>query len=179
VSAQVVVLADYQGQSVSFTADGWFNATEAAKRFGKKPAEWIRSPETKRYLRALARKNEVEKSHFIRTERGRAGNRGGGATWLHPKLAVRFAQWLDVDFAVWCDEQIDALLHGRQTVNIGLYAQRIAFEGRKAGSEQKGRIGSRLMNERRREKPALVREDQGWKLTMEPGLFPALERQAA
>ncbi len=25
---------------------------------------------------------------------------------MHPKLAIRFAQWLDVDFAVWCDEQI-------------------------------------------------------------------------
>jgi hypothetical protein len=25
---------------------------------------------------------------------------------------VRFAQWLNVDFAVWCDEQIDALLRG-------------------------------------------------------------------
>jgi hypothetical protein len=29
---------------------------------------------------------------------------------MHPKLAVRFAQWLNVDFAVWCDEQIDAII---------------------------------------------------------------------
>lgn len=34
----------------------------------------------------------------------------GQGTWLHPKLAVSFSQWLDTDFAVWCDEQIDAIL---------------------------------------------------------------------
>lgn len=174
MTAQVLVFADYQGLEVSFTPDGWFNATAAASKFGKKPNEWLRLPETKRYMRALARKAEAGKSHFgYRTERG--GRMGGGVTWLHPKLAVRFAQWLDVDFAVWCDEQIDALLHGRPVVGAGLYAQRLAFEGRKAGSEQKGRIGSRLMNERRREKPALEQQDERWKLTMEPGLFGRLD----
>ncbi|CAN0570007.1 unnamed protein product, partial [Ectocarpus sp. 12 AP-2014] len=36
----------------------------------------------------------------------------GGGTWLHPKLAVPFARWLSVDFKIWCDEQIDRLIHG-------------------------------------------------------------------
>ncbi|MEF6041736.1 KilA-N domain-containing protein, partial [Escherichia coli] len=36
----------------------------------------------------------------------------GGGTWLHPKLAVRFARWLSVDFEIWCDEQIDAIIQG-------------------------------------------------------------------
>lgn len=33
---------------------------------------------------------------------------------MHPKLAIRFAQWLDVNFAIWCDEQIDKLLFGKK-----------------------------------------------------------------
>jgi len=33
-------------------------------------------------------------------------------TYLHPKLAVFFARWLDVRFAVWCDLMIDNILHG-------------------------------------------------------------------
>jgi len=28
-------------------------------------------------------------------------------------LGVRFAQWLNVDFAVWCDEQIEGFLKGQ------------------------------------------------------------------
>ena len=168
--SNVLILADYQGLRVSFTQDGWFNATVAAAKFGKRPAEWLRLPETKRYVRALIKSTKVEKSHFARTQRG--GTDAG--TWLHPKLAVRFAQWLDAEFAVWCDEQIDNLIHGRPAQPVGLYAQRIAFEGRKAGSEQKGRIGSRLMNERRREKPALAKEADAWRITMEPELFPRM-----
>ncbi|OAM32416.1 hypothetical protein A7P96_02000 [Eikenella sp. NML03-A-027] len=40
--------------------------------------------------------------------------RGGieQGTWLHPKLAVHFARWLDPKFAVWCDEQIEQILSG-------------------------------------------------------------------
>src|SRR5690606_41784448 len=48
---------------------------------------------------------------YLKTKRG---NNGG--TWLHPKLAVRFAQWLDIDFALWCDEQIDHLLRGSHPI---------------------------------------------------------------
>ena len=36
----------------------------------------------------------------------------GGGTWLHPKLAIHFARWLDPKFAVWCDEQIEHIISG-------------------------------------------------------------------
>lgn len=173
----VVVLADYQGLQVSFTGEGWFNATQVASRYGKRPVDWLKSPETRRYVQALARSSKVKKSHFARTQRG--GRVGEAGTWLHPKLAVRFAQWLDVDFAVWCDEQIDHLIHGRSGMSVGLYAQRLAFEARKAKSEQKGSIGGLLMNERKREKPVLIKMDEQWRLTMEPGLFARLEQATA
>lgn len=44
---------------------------------------------------------------LIKTKRGKTGG-----TWMHPKLAVVFARWLSVDFAIWCDEQIDGIIHG-------------------------------------------------------------------
>lgn len=36
------------------------------------------------------------------------GNNPG--TWIHPKLVIDFARWLNADFAVWCDEQIKIIL---------------------------------------------------------------------
>ncbi len=104
MSAHIVPL-DYEGQAVRFNGDGWINATEAAARFGKLPHEWLRLPETVAYLEALAKCGKIPQ--LVQTKRGR-----NGGTWLHPKLAVVFARWLSVDFAVWCDEQIDALLRG-------------------------------------------------------------------
>lgn len=101
--------AEYEGFAFSFTGDGWFNATAAAKRYGKEPAQWLRLPATVAYIGALQRK--YGNFTYLKTRRG-----VGGSSWMHPKLAVRFAQWLDVDFAVWCDEQIDHILRGGLTI---------------------------------------------------------------
>lgn len=56
----------------------------------------------------IRRLEKVGKSNLlIRTVLGR-----NGGTWLNPKLAVAFARWLDDDFGVLCDAQIDAILRG-------------------------------------------------------------------
>lgn len=103
-----LVTAEYQGVGYSFRDDGWFNATSAAKRYGKEPGDWLRLPTTMEYLKAMTRR--YGKIPYVKTSRARS-DRGGG-TWLHPKLAVQFSQWLNVEFAIWCDEQIDRILRG-------------------------------------------------------------------
>lgn len=104
---------EYQGQPVQFTTAGWINATEIAKRFGKRPVDWLKQAETRAYVEVLADalgKSKVTQDHFGLVETSRGGKAPG--TWLHPKLAVAFARWLDLKFAVWCDLHIDALLRG-------------------------------------------------------------------
>lgn len=137
-----LITTRYDGFTVTFTEAGWFNATAVADRFGKAPSDWLRQSETVEYLSALHKHtnpnsgflpefNKIKDLYGGRTEssvarvkllrlakttgfvRTRAGSpENGGGTWLHPKLAVVFARWLDVNFAVWCDEQIDGLLRG-------------------------------------------------------------------
>mgnify|MGYP000923730679 CR=1 FL=1 len=142
----------YQGQPVRFNADGWINATEAAKRFGKEPHEWLRLPETKSYLSAMAKSGIFPE--LTRTARGRSGG-----TWLHPKLAVAFARWLSADFAVWCDLQIDALIHGdvpaQQQFNRACKA---LADGHAAAS-----ISGQKLAEWRWRKPGLAREVEHWR----------------
>lgn len=104
-----LVTAEYQGVAFSFRDDGWFNATTAAKRYGKEPSDWLALKETQEYVAALNSFSNASKNGIW--HRARRGN--GGGTWLHPKLAVRFSQWLDMRFAVWCDHQIDLILRGK------------------------------------------------------------------
>jgi hypothetical protein len=105
---------DYQGQAVAFNAEGWINATEAAARFGKRPTDWLALDGTRDYMDAMAsalgQESKVSQNHFGLARTSRGGKAPG--TWFHPKLAVRFAQWLDMKFAVWCDLQIDGLIRG-------------------------------------------------------------------
>lgn len=104
-----IVTGSYQGLSVHFTEDAWFNATEAAERFGKRVQNWLDNQETKDYIAAMREfQNHSKESDLIRAKRGK-----NGGTWLHPRLAVAFARWLEPKFGVWCDVQIDALIRGK------------------------------------------------------------------
>lgn len=71
--------------------------------------DWLALDSTQEYIETLADFSNCEKSSLLKT---RAGRHNGG-TWLHPKLAVPFARWLDVRFAIWCDEQIEGFLKGQ------------------------------------------------------------------
>jgi hypothetical protein len=104
-----LINSKYDGIDCQFNEHGWFNATLAASRYNKSVHDWVRLPDTQKYLDALSRK--YGKIPYLKTKRG---NNGG--TWLHPKLAVRFTQWLDIDFSIWCDEQIDQLLRGTHPI---------------------------------------------------------------
>lgn len=99
---------------VSFRDDGYLNATAVAAHFSKLPKDFLKNEQTQEYIVELAdnlskrRKILLDKNQLVIVKHG-GNNRG---TWLHPKLAIHFARWLDPKFAVWCDEQIEQILSG-------------------------------------------------------------------
>jgi hypothetical protein len=90
------VRASY-GLTFTFREDGWFNMAKAAKHFGKDLSNFTRSSDYPVYLQALS-VNSTDKE-FVQATRG-SGRHPSVGTWAHPKLAVFFARWLDVRFAV-------------------------------------------------------------------------------
>ena len=99
-----IVKSDFQGNEISFNDNGWFDATGAAAKFGKRPVDWLALASTKEYISDLKEVLAIsEDSSLIKSKRN-------SGTWLHPKLAVAFARWLDGKFAIWCDTQIDSIL---------------------------------------------------------------------
>ncbi len=99
-----IITREYKGNVFTFREDGYFNMKDAAKKFGKEVKHFWGLPSTVEYLEAL--RETVGKSDLYETRVGR-----NGGTWGHPKLAVFFARWLDVKFAVWCDMVIDDILN--------------------------------------------------------------------
>lgn len=96
---------EFKGEGHSFDEQGWFNATEAAKRFGRRVDHWLKTEDTKEYVAALVEMTNTPEKGYLKTRRG---NNGG--TWLHPDLAVPFARWLDKRFGVWCDQRIKEII---------------------------------------------------------------------
>jgi hypothetical protein len=100
-----LVKAEFDDIAVTFTEEAWFNATMVAEQFEKRPIDWLNQDGTKEYVSALASLLKCEPKSLLKTKRG---NNGG--TWMHPRLGVPFARWLDVRFGVWCDDQIYKIL---------------------------------------------------------------------
>lgn len=100
------------------------NATQMALPFGKKPNHFLRLTSTNDYINALEKR--VAKSQLVKVIYG-----DNGGTWMHRKLALRFAQWLSPEFALWVDEQIEELLtKGRASLSaspLDILKQQVAI----------------------------------------------------
>lgn len=173
-----IIPLQYEGQPVAFNDDGWLHATKIAERFGRNLRHWLDSPETLAYVRALdeflnpmagkSTISNVRNSAYLNTRRG-----NGGGTWLHPKLAVMFARWLDARFALWCDLQIDDLLHCVHPARDQFRQACARLEdGRTRASE-----GARAMARWRWDRPQLEREVAAWcdQLQLLPSLLAKKE----
>ncbi len=100
----------FNNSPIHISHDAWFNATDMAKVFNKRPTDWLKQKETKGYIALLCKRYKVTENHFIKTQKGK----GRAGTWLHRKLAIRFAQWLSAEFAIWCDEVIEEIISGER-----------------------------------------------------------------
>ncbi len=74
----------------------YFNATELAKYFGKKPVHYLRNEQTQEYLKALSESENLHLKNLVKTKRG--GKYAG--TWMHHEVALDFAMWLSPTFKV-------------------------------------------------------------------------------
>jgi hypothetical protein len=104
-----LITAYYGEMSVHFQENGFINATAIAKQFNKQPRDYLKTEQTKNYIDSIKRIFLIDGNQLVIVKQGSVEN--GGGTWLHPKLAIDFARWLSPDFAVWCDFQIEKILH--------------------------------------------------------------------
>lgn len=137
-----IIPFDYEGQPIRFNTEGWINATEAAKHFGKRVQHWLDNEQTQEYIReTLDELAEQDPARFksrnsgllVVAQRGR-----NGGTWLHPELAVEFARWLSPKFARWCDRNIKELI--RQGLDTQGYEHIVGLLLRPEASEWERRF---------------------------------------
>lgn len=103
-----IINYEYKGSQISFNngENVMINATQMAKPFGKRPNDYLSLPSTNQLLNAITRKYGIAENQLVITERG--GLNPG--TWMHEDVALDFAQWLSVDFRLWCNDRIKELL---------------------------------------------------------------------
>lgn len=103
----------YNGSEIAFNlghGDVMVNATQMGKAFAKYPAHFLRNEQTVGFIGALRNR--------IATEPVRVINGDNGGTWMHQKLALKFAAWLSADFELWVYDRVEELLkYGATAIN--------------------------------------------------------------
>jgi hypothetical protein len=101
------------------------NATEMAKPFNVNIGDFLRDPKRFEMIYKLCVRNSLTISDMniptslnisqlaiifpesIRVVKGGVKKQG---TWFHEDIALEFARWLSVDFAIWCNDKIKELI---------------------------------------------------------------------
>jgi len=103
----------FEGQQITIRpSDGYWNATEMCKRYERFPADFTRLKGSKAYIQELADDMGIPISVLIQSEKGvRAGNTAlDQGTWVHRRIALKMAAWLNPRFEVWVYNVIERLL---------------------------------------------------------------------
>lgn len=82
--------------------------TDMAIANGKQSNDWLRLKGTQEYLSAFSTVTGIPVTELLQVVQGGSPEEQG--TWAHQKIAIRFAQWCSVEFAIQVDFWIDELL---------------------------------------------------------------------
>ena len=105
-----IIVKEYLGSRIEFkvlNGGVYANATSMCKPFNKLAKDWLKTGQTKRYISALEQKDIYPNGLFLVSKGGQVEDSG---TWIHEKLVLKLAQWLDVDFELFCDEVVATLI---------------------------------------------------------------------
>lgn len=102
----------YNGNQITFEFSDenvYVNATEMAKPFGKRVANFLRLDSTQNFVKSYLYYSHVSnKSHFAIEDLVISSKKGG--TWVHNIIAIELAAWLEPAFRFWMNEKIVEIL---------------------------------------------------------------------
>ncbi|MFR9547052.1 MAG: KilA-N domain-containing protein, partial [Rikenellaceae bacterium] len=101
----------YNNEPVTFQLEGeskMVNATQMAKPFNKRVANWLQGKQTQELITILSAETGIPASGLVVTNKGGINQQG---TWLHIDLALIFAQWLSPRFYFWCNAKVMELMN--------------------------------------------------------------------
>jgi len=145
-------LFNYEGNKVTFKNENgvtYVNATQMGKVFGKTPKDYLRTQIAEDLTVALSSRLKCLVPDLVQVING-GNNRG---TWMHEDVALDYAQWLSIDFKLWCNDRIKELM------TVGITATPDTLEQMLTNPDLIIGLANQLKNERA-EKERLRQENE-------------------
>jgi hypothetical protein len=109
--------------------DGYVNATHLCKAHREKtgerkdPSEWLSNKSAQSAIHKLSTVTGIPVTALVEVRQG--GNHQG--TWIHPRLAVRFAMWLSDDFSLQVEDWVHQWMRSDPPIQLEADADRVAL----------------------------------------------------
>jgi hypothetical protein len=92
-----------------------FNLTEMAKKHDLKPDRWLRTNESKSYIKCLALLQKCDAADLVAVRMGGKPHEQG--TWANDyRIAIEFARWLDPMFSIQVNDLVWKILTGHPSL---------------------------------------------------------------
>lgn len=113
------VVVDGKEMAIERRSDNvWVNMTQMARPFGrsKRPDNWLKTKEAKEYLTVLSVSTKIDTADLVIVKQGGTPEEQG--TWCTDyRIAMRFAQWLDVKYSIQVDNLLVQIANGEKIVS--------------------------------------------------------------
>lgn len=113
------VVIDGKEMAIERRSDNvWVNMTQMARPFGrsKRPDNWLKTKEAKEYLTVLSVSTKIDTADLVIVKQGGTPEEQG--TWCTDyRIAMRFAQWLDVKYSIQVDSLLVQIANGEKIVS--------------------------------------------------------------
>ncbi|MGL5964722.1 MAG: KilA-N domain-containing protein [Fusobacteriaceae bacterium] len=106
--------------SILEIVDGKVNLTKICQHFGKRLDHWTKSQNTQRFLQAF---KVITPNGGITINKGNNGQEQG--SFAHPRIALKLAEWISVDFEIWANDKLYTLIN---TGKAELFTPKFASE---------------------------------------------------
>lgn len=113
------IVVDGKEMAIERRSDNvWVNMTQMAKPFGrsKRPDNWLKTKEAKDYLSVLSVSTKIDTADLVVIRQGGTPEEQG--TWCTDyRIAMRFAQWLSIEFSIKVDSLLVQIANGEKIVS--------------------------------------------------------------
>jgi hypothetical protein len=89
-----IISREFQGIEINFSKETdliYLNATQTAKKFNKKPDNWLRNKDVKDYIKRVSLNLNLNNNELVLIKQGGSTKEQG--TWIHKSLETKFLEW--------------------------------------------------------------------------------------
>ena len=107
----------FENELIAFDFDKeMVNATDMAKKFNKRPVDFLKLDSTKAFMKTLetdVQENNNVDFQAVVTVRGGNISKIPQGTWMHKLLAYKFAAWLNPKFELFIYKTFDEIIQNK------------------------------------------------------------------